>query len=50
MAHGENEIRIRLLDKMERNKDFFLYMFKSEFCPYSKIKHDKYKCVFAHNW
>ena len=35
---------------MDLDQDFFLYQFKTEFCPFSKIEHDKYQCVYAHNW
>lgn len=27
-----------------------MFLFKSEFCPFSKIKHDRFSCVYAHNW
>ncbi len=27
-----------------------LFKFKSIFCPFSLIPHDKFSCVYAHNW
>ena len=27
-----------------------LFLLKSEFCPFSKTKHDRQSCVYAHNW
>jgi hypothetical protein len=50
LAHTEEELQIKLLHKMEKDKIFFLNHFKSEFCPFSKIEHDKFKCFYAHNW
>ena len=50
LAHSEEELEIILLHKMEKNQNFFLFYFKSEFCPFSKINHDKFKCDYAHNW
>lgn len=50
LAHSEEELQIPLLHKMEKNQKFFFFFFKSEFCPFSKINHDKFKCDYAHNW
>lgn len=35
---------------MKVDFEFLLFHFKSEFCPFNKIPHDKYSCVYAHNW
>ena len=32
------------------DNNFLLFEFKSVFCPFSKLEHDRYTCVYAHNW
>lgn len=49
-AHSEEELKIKLLHKMTIDIDFLLFHFKSEFCPFQKIQHDKFSCVYAHNY
>lgn len=48
-AHGEEEIQTTLLHNYKRDVDFYLYHFKTIFCPYS-TPHDRSKCTYAHNW
>ena len=50
LAHGDMELKIKPLHLMRIDKDFLLFHFKSEYCPFSKIEHDRFKCVYAHNW
>jgi hypothetical protein len=50
MAHSDLELKITPLHLLPVDKDFLLFSFKSEFCPFSKINHDRFKCVYAHNW
>jgi hypothetical protein len=38
-----------LIHKFEKNEDFFIYYFKSVWCPFNYF-HDKSSCVYAHNW
>lgn len=50
MAHSDLELKITPLHLLPVDKNFLLFSFKSEFCPFSKISHDRFKCVYAHNW
>lgn len=50
MAHSDHELKITPLHLIPIDKNFLLFLFKSEFCPFSKINHDRFKCVYAHNW
>lgn len=48
-AHSDLELKIAPLHLMPIDENFLLFHFKSEFCPFSKINHDRFTCVFAHN-
>lgn len=48
-AHSEEEIRADMLENYKKDADFFLFQFKTRFCPYSKCE-DRSKCIYAHNW
>jgi hypothetical protein len=48
-AHSEEDIKTPLLHKMNRNYDFYMFYFKTEWCVYDK-EHNKADCVYAHNW
>jgi hypothetical protein len=49
-AHSKNEIAIDLLHIMEpKDPDFYVFYYKTAWCPWN-MEHDKYKCVYAHNW
>lgn len=50
LAHGDSELKIRPLHLMQVDLDFLFFHFKSEFCPYGKIEHNRFTCVYAHNW
>ena len=50
MAHSDLELKITPLHLLPVDKNFLLFRFKKEFCPFSKISHDRFKCVYAHNW
>jgi len=47
-AHSENEIQIELLHNLKKDEHFYLYKFKTVFCPYI-YEHDRNQCVYAHN-
>jgi hypothetical protein len=49
-AHAECELTVDLLDKFERNPDFYMFHFKTVWCPYSDTSHARDICVYAHNW
>lgn len=48
-AHSELEFKGKLLHLMSPDLAFLLFQFKSDFCPF-KTEHDKFSCVYAHNW
>lgn len=50
LAHSDYELKINPLHLLPISKDFLLFFFKTEFCPFSKINHDRFTCVYAHNW
>ena len=35
---------------MERDEDFYVFHFKTVWCPYNEDKHARDACVYAHNW
>lgn len=43
-------MKIKALHLIKIDRDFLFFYFKSEFCPFSKIDHDRFTCVYAHNW
>lgn len=49
-AHSEEEILIVLLHNYHYDRDFFLFHYKTHFCPFSFIPHNRSSCVYAHNW
>lgn len=48
-AHSTEEIKVELLCFMDFNDDFFLFHYKTEFCPI-EWEHNYQKCVYAHSW
>ncbi len=50
LAHSDQELKIKPLHIMKVDTDFLLFHLKTEFCPFSRIKHDRFSCVYAHNW
>ena len=49
-AHTEEEIAIELLHNYTYDDDFYLFHFKTVWCPFNLSYHDKALCVYAHNW
>lgn len=49
-AHNENEILIDLIHNYDYDEDFFLFHYKTTWCPFNLTQHDKGLCVYAHNW
>lgn len=49
-AHTDAEISIELIDRFDRDTDFYLFHFKTVWCPYNEDSHQREACVFAHNW
>lgn len=40
-AHSEDEVTVDLLDKFEKNADFYMFHFKTIWCPYSDTSHPR---------
>lgn len=40
-AHSENEVTVDLLGKFEKNADFYIFHFKTVWCPYSDTSHPR---------
>jgi len=51
-AHSEDELSIDILHKMEQDPDFYMFHFKTVWCPFNdKSKdHQRDECEYAHNW
>lgn len=49
-AHSEEEILAPLIHNYLEDDDFYMFYYKTEFCPFNLTEHDKSKCVYAHNW
>ena len=49
-AHSELDLKTRLIHKYPKNDEFYMYYFKTEWCPYLTNDHNKAKCEYAHNW
>ena len=48
-AHNDTELQIDLIDKYEHDLDFYIFHFKTVWCPYPN-EHARDECVFAHNF
>lgn len=48
-GHNDQDIKVQLLHTMARNDDFYLFKFKTEFCPF-QMEHNMRKCVYSHSW
>lgn len=49
-AHSEADINIELVHNYEYDHDFYMFHFKTAWCPFNLTQHDKALCVYAHNW
>ncbi|EWS71586.1 zinc finger CCCH type domain protein (macronuclear) [Tetrahymena thermophila SB210] len=49
-AHDESDIKIDLIENYEFDEDFYVFYYKTVWCPFNFIKHDKAQCVYSHNW
>ncbi len=49
-AHSELDIKTRLIHKYELDAQFYMFYFKTEWCPFQNKNHNKANCVYAHNW
>lgn len=48
-AHSETELKGVLMHYFTQDVDFFIFHFKTQFCPYTAA-HDRSLCIYAHNW
>lgn len=48
-AHSDQELKVELLHYLEKDEDFYLFYFKTGWCPFN-YEHNKAECVYAHNW
>ncbi len=48
-AHSDAELKVELSHNLEMDEDFFMYYFKTGWCPFNH-EHNKAACVYAHNW
>jgi hypothetical protein len=48
-AHSTKDLKTRLIHQMKKDSDFYMFYFKTEWCPFNK-EHNKAQCVYAHNW
>mgnify|MGYP006969956972 CR=1 FL=1 len=49
-AHNEGDIMIELIHNLEYDNDFYIFYYKTVWCPFNYINHDRANCVYAHNW
>ena len=49
-AHSNNDILAELIHLYDYDESFFMFHFKTAFCPINHINHDRSLCVYAHNW
>lgn len=49
-AHNEYDIAVDLLHNYEYDEDFYMFFYKTIWCPFNLNQHDKSLCVYSHNW
>ena len=49
-AHNQAELSVELIENYEVDMDFYMFHFKTVWCPYREDDHDRKVCVYAHNW
>ena len=48
-AHSEDDCAVDLIHNYTYDDDFFIFHYKTQWCPYNLAYHDKALCVYAHN-
>lgn len=48
-AHSDFELTIKPIHLMKFDYDFYLFKFKTKFCPIP-FEHNLINCVYAHSW
>ena len=49
-AHEESELLVEIIHNYTYDDDFFLFIYKTVWCPFTFFQHDKNLCVYAHNF
>ena len=49
-AHDESEILVDIIHNYIYDDDFFIFIYKTVWCPFTFFQHDKNLCVYAHNF
>lgn len=49
-AHSNEELSVELIEEFEKDTDFYIFHFKTVWCPHEERTHEKDRCVYAHNW
>lgn len=39
-----------LIHTMKKDADFYMFHFKTVFCPFNQFEHDRSQCEYCHNW
>jgi len=48
-SHSMGDIKTRVIHLMNKDVEFYMYYFKTEWCPFYR-DHNKAQCDYAHNW
>jgi len=40
---------VPFISKFIKDKEFYIYLYKTIWCPFSMLNHKKDKCIYAHN-
>lgn len=49
-AHNENDILVELIHNLMFDDDFYMFKYKTIWCPFNLTQHEMKLCVYAHNW
>ena len=49
-AHSIEEIAVPLVHSLKKDADFYMFHFKTVFCPFNQFEHDRSQCEYCHNW
>ncbi|CDW90057.1 zinc finger ccch type domain containing protein [Stylonychia lemnae] len=59
-AHSQAEISVELIDSFDKDSDFYMFHFKTVWCPYNETNHQRdlcvdgcsneYNCLQSHGW
>lgn len=49
-SHSETDLAVELIHNYVYDDDFYMFHYKTVWCPFNLNYHDKSLCVYAHNW